>query len=302
MVDFSVGIVGLDSMGAALTRRLDEQEVGYTATDLNARLLQAHLAAGGSAPASSPYDLAQVCDLILIVETTDETLREAIFGSIGLVHALRPGTIIVDMSDASPQTGAALARALYSKGVIWIEATPVGTPQDVRDGKLTLLTSGPADALERVAPVLRAFAATTLRLGELGSGPFVKALVATLGAMSVAVHTEMMIVAKKAGLDAAGILRAIPLLAPDLGTPPAAIASEVLSGRYHSGLPHKRMQNDVVRVIDTARAVSAPVPFTSLLQAAYTSALHSRSATGDHMDVARWMADNAGVQFGDATT
>jgi len=88
----------------------------------------------------------------------------------------------------------------------------------------------------------------------------------------------------------------------DLGTPPAAIASEVLSGRYHSGLPHKRMQNDVVRVIDTARAVSAPVPFTSLLQAAYTSALHSRSATGDHMDVARWMADNAGVQFGDATT
>jgi len=298
MADFSVGIVGLDSMGAALTRRLDQQGIGNTATDLNSRMLQAHLAAGGSAPAGSPYDLAQVCDLILIAETTDDTLRESVLGPVGLVHMLRPGTIIVDMSDASPQTGAALARALYSKGTIWVEATPVGSPQDARDGKLTLLTSGPSDALERVAPILRAFASTTLRLGELGSGPLAKALVATLGAMSMAIHTEMIIVAKKAGLDPAGVLQAIPLLAPGMGTPPAAVAAEVLSGRYQSGIPSKRMQDDIGRVLDAARTVSAPAPLASLVQTAYASAGHSPRATGDHMDVARWMADNAGVEFG----
>ena len=298
MAGFAVGIVGLDSMGAALTRRLDQQGIGNTATDLNGRMLQAHLAAGGSAPAGSPFDLAQVCDLILITETTDAGLRESVLGSIGLVHKLRPGAIIVDMSDASPQTGPALARAIYSKGAIWVEATPVGGPQDVRDGKLTLLTSGPSDALERVTPVLQAFASTTLRLGELGSGPLAKALVATLGAMSVAIHTEMMIVAKKAGLDPAGILQAIPLLAPGMGTPPPAVAAEVLSGRYQSDRPNKRMQEDIGRVLDAAREVSAPVPLASLLQAACTSASQSRGATGDHMDVARWMADNAGVEFG----
>jgi 3-hydroxyisobutyrate dehydrogenase-like beta-hydroxyacid dehydrogenase len=301
MAEFSVGIVGLDSMGAALARRLDQQGIGNTATDLNARLLQAHLAGGGSAPAGSPYDLAHVCDLILIAETTDDTLRDAVLGPIGIVHALRPGTIIVDMSDASSQAGPKLAQALYSKGAIWIEATPVGTPQDVLDGKLTLLTSGPADALERVMPVLRAFSSTTLRLGELGSGPLAKALAATLGAMSLAIHTEMMIVAKKARLDAAGVLKALPLLAPGMGTPPVAVAAEVLSGRYQSGLPHNRMQADIVRVLDAARAVSAPTPFASLLQAAYASALHMPEATGDHMDVARWMADNAGVKFGEET-
>jgi len=298
MAEFLVGIVGLDSMGAALTRRLDQQGIGNTATDLNSRLLQAHLAAGGSAPAGSPYDLAQVCDLILIAETTDDLLRESVLGSIGLVHTLRPGSIIVDMSDVSPQTGAALARALYSKGAIWVEATPVGSPQDACDGKLTLLTSGPADALERVTPILRAFASTTLRLGELGSGPLAKALVATLVAMSIAIHTEMIIVAKKAGLDPKGILEAMPLLAPRAGTPPAAVAAEVLTGRYDSGIPHKRMQEDIDRVLGAARAASTPAPFTSLVQAAYTSASHSPGATGDHMDAARWMADNAGLQFG----
>lgn len=297
MADFSVGIVGLDSLGAALTRRLDQQGIGNTVTDLNSRMLQAHLAGGGSSPAGSPYDLAQMCNVILLAETTDEGLRECIHGSVGLSHALRPGTIIVDMSDVSPQTGPALARSLYSKGAIWLEATPVGGPEQVRDGKLTLLTAGPAEALERVAPVLRAFAAHTLRLGDLGSGPLAKAWVATLGAMSVAIHTEMLVLAKKAGLDPAGILQAIPLLAPGLGPPPAAMA-EVLSGRYQSGVAGKRMQDDMARVLDGARAAAAPMPLASLVQAALFAAVHSSHATGDHMDLARWMADNAGVEFG----
>jgi 3-hydroxyisobutyrate dehydrogenase-like beta-hydroxyacid dehydrogenase len=298
MADFSIGIVGLDALGAALTRRLDRQGIVNTVTDLNSRLLQAHLAEGGSAPAGSPYDLAQMCNLVLLAETSDEALRECIHGSVGMLHSLRPGTIIVDLSDASPQTGPALARSLYSKGVIWLEATPVGGPQAALEGKLTLLTAGSAEALERVAPVLRVFAAATLRLGEVGSGPLAKALVATLGAMSLAVHTEAMVLAKKAGLDAAGIVEAIPLLAPGLGVPPAAVGSEVLSGRYQSGVSSKRMQEEMARVLDAARAVGAPTPLASLVQAVLLCSTHSPRATGDHMDLARWIAENAGVEFG----
>jgi 3-hydroxyisobutyrate dehydrogenase-like beta-hydroxyacid dehydrogenase len=300
MADFSVGIVGLDSLGSALTRRLDEQGIGHTATDLNGRLLQAHLAGGGSAPAGSPYDLGQVCDLILLAETSDETAREAVLGSIGFIHALRPGTIIVDLSDVSPQTGPALSRALYAKGAIWIEATPVGTPADARAGKLTLLTAGSADALERVAPVLRAFAVKILRLGELGTGPLAKSLASAFGALSTAMHTEMLIVAKMAGLDPAGILDALPLLAPGLGIAPAALATEVLTGRCESDVSGKRLQDDIARVLDAARGGGAPTLFLPLLQAAVVSAGHSPRATGGALDVARWMADNAGVEFAGA--
>jgi 3-hydroxyisobutyrate dehydrogenase-like beta-hydroxyacid dehydrogenase len=299
MADLSVGIVGLDSLGTALARRLAEQGIGCTGTDLNGRLLQAHLAEGGSAPAGSPYDLAQVCNLILLAETSDQGLREAVLGSVGLVHALRPGTILVDMSDVSPQAGAAIARSLYSKGAIWIEATPFGSTKAAREGKLTLLTSGPAEALDRIAPVLQAIASTSLRIGELGSGPLVKALIAVLGAMSTVVHTEMAIVARKLGVDPAGLLKAFPLLAPNMGTPPAAVAAEVLSGRFQSGVSHRRMLEDIAKVLDAAGTQCVPVPFAGLLQAAYASAFHSPSATGDHMDVLRWMADNAGVSFGE---
>jgi 3-hydroxyisobutyrate dehydrogenase-like beta-hydroxyacid dehydrogenase len=299
MAEFSVGIVGLDAMGSALTRRLDEQGIGHTATDLNSRMLQAHLAKGGSAPAGSPFDLAQICDLVLITETSDDTLRESVMGSIGLIHALRPGTIIVDLSDASPHVGPALARSLYSKGVNWIEATPVGTPQDARDGKLTLLTAGSADALEQVTPVLRAFASRTLHLGEIGSGPLAKSLAAAFTAASIALWTEMIVLAKKLGLDPAGVLDAMPLLATKAGTAPPAIATEVLTGRYESGVSQKRALDDIERVLSAARAAAAPSPYLSLFQAACISAAHSPNAKGDLMDVAHWMADNAGLKFGE---
>jgi 3-hydroxyisobutyrate dehydrogenase-like beta-hydroxyacid dehydrogenase len=297
MADFSVGILGLDTLGSALTRRLDAVGIGNIGTDINSRLVQAHLAGGGSAPAGSPYDLAQVCNLILLAETSDETAREAVLGPIGIVHALRPGTIIVDMSDASPQSGPALARALYAKGAIWIEATPVGSTADVRSGKLTLLTAGPADALERIAYVLNAFAAKTLRLGELGTGPLAKALAAAYGAVSIAMHTEMLIVAKRTGLDPGGILDALPLLSPGMGSAPAALQAQVLNGRYEADISSKRLQDDVGRVLDAARAAATPVMFLPLFASAALSAAHSPHATGGALDVARWMADNAGVTF-----
>jgi 3-hydroxyisobutyrate dehydrogenase-like beta-hydroxyacid dehydrogenase len=233
----------------------------------------------------------------LLAETGDETARDAVLGPIGIVHSLRPGTIVVDMSDTSPQTGPALARALYAKGAIWIEATPVGSVADVRSGKLTLLTAGPADALERIAHVLNAIAAKTLRLGELGTGPLAKALAAAYGAVSVAMHTEMLIVAKRSGLDPDGVLDALALLSPGIGTAPAALHAQVLSGRYEADVSSKRLQEDVGRVLDAARSAATPAMFLPLFASAALSATNSPHATGGALDVARWMADNAGVTF-----
>jgi 3-hydroxyisobutyrate dehydrogenase-like beta-hydroxyacid dehydrogenase len=298
MADFSVGVVGLDLLGSALARRLDRQGIGYVASDLNPRLLQAHLAGGGSAPAGSPYDLAQVCDLVLLAETSDQTARAAVLGSTGLVHAIRPGTIIVDMSDVSPLSGPALAGALASKGVIWVEATPVGGPAEAQAGKLTLLTAGAAHAVDRATPVLRAFAENILRLGELGSGPLAKALASAFGALTVAIHTEMLIVAKRTGLDPAGLLDALAVLAPETTSAPAAVRTQVLSGSYESRIPAQRLQGDIDAALEAARRGAAPAPYLALLQAAAMAARYSPRATGDAFDLTRWMVDNAGVTFG----
>ena len=68
-----------------------------------------------------------------------------------------------------------------------------------------------------------------------------------------------------------------------------------------SGLTSKRLQEDIGRALDAAGAAAAPMPVPALLQAAVLAAGHSPRATGGALDVARWMADNAGTEFGAAT-
>jgi len=107
----------------------------------------------------------------------------------------------------------------------------------------------------------------------------------------------MLVVAKRTGLDPAGVLDALALLSPGIGIAPAALQAQVLSGRYEADVSSKRLQDDVGRVLDAARAGAAPTMFLPLFQAAAMSAAHSPHATGGALDVARWMADNAGVAF-----
>ncbi|MGA8614869.1 MAG: hypothetical protein WB760_24990, partial [Xanthobacteraceae bacterium] len=118
------------------------------------------------------------------------------------------------------------------------------------------------------------------------------------GAVSIALHTEMLIVAKKTGLDPAGILDALPLLSPGIGSAPVALHAQVLNGHYEADISNKRLQDDIGRVLDAARAAATPAMFLPLFAAAALSAAHSPHATGGGLDVARWMAGNAGVAFG----
>ncbi|MGE3247161.1 MAG: NAD(P)-dependent oxidoreductase [Beijerinckiaceae bacterium] len=295
--EFSIGIVGLDLFGGALSERLEAADLGHTVSDMHPQKLQLHVAESGMAPASTPTDVAHMCDLIFIAETTDATLREVVFGTTGLIHGLSAGTILVDLSDADPSVGTEIAGKLASRGVIWIDAAILGSPEDVRSGASVWLTAGQADALQRIAPVLASVSSRTIRLGGLGSAKLAKALGAAAEAMATAVYTEIMLIARRAGLDAAGVLDAMPFLAPGAGTAPKAIASEVLTGRYDSGVPINILQRDLQTVMQAAVRASAPAQFLGLVQSACAAARFLPDANGDASDMARWLAQNAGVEF-----
>lgn len=297
LAEFSIGVVGMDQLGAALLERLERQGVGHTSTDLDYRMVQAHLADGGAAPVGSPYDIAQMCNLIILAAPNGELLRENVMGSVGLIHKIQPGAIVVDMSDAPPDIGPALARSLVSRGAIWIEAATMSAPDAARTGELTLLCGGPQEAYERVLPVLQLFATQIMRLGELGSGGTARLLGTALTALSTAVHTELMTFARRQGLDPAGILQALPLIAPGSGAPPPIVAQEVLTGNYASGTPMRRMQSDIGRILEAARQSQTPLPFLSVLANIYASASYMPNASGDQLDAMRWIADNAGIAF-----
>jgi 3-hydroxyisobutyrate dehydrogenase len=57
---------------------------------------------------------------------------------------------------------------LEASTIAYVDAPVLGTKQPAEEGKLTVLASGPADAIERLQPLFDAVAAKTVRLGEAG--------------------------------------------------------------------------------------------------------------------------------------
>src|SRR5439155_7250042 len=123
-------------MGTAVAERLLEADfplVVYNRTPSKAE----PLAARGATVAGSAADLAGETDVVLTSLSDDDAL-EAVAGDV--LAEPRPGTVLVDLSTVSPAASARIASVAEAASVDYLRA-PV---------------SGPRDALERVAPVIRA--------------------------------------------------------------------------------------------------------------------------------------------------
>jgi 3-hydroxyisobutyrate dehydrogenase len=117
-----------------------------------------------------------------------ETPAEAVAGAEVVVTMLSDGSAVEQVWEqiadavadgaiwwqASTVGIEATERLRAAATVPYVDAPVLGTKQPAQDGKLTVLASGPADALDRLAPLFDAVAAKTVRLGEAGEATRMK--------------------------------------------------------------------------------------------------------------------------------
>src|SRR6185295_2878704 len=88
----------------------------------------------------------------------------------------QPGTIVIDHSTVSSET-AKQAHALMRKaGGDFLDAPVSGGVEGAKNGKLSIMVGGDAGTLDRVRPVLEAYAARVGHMGPVGAGQNTKAV------------------------------------------------------------------------------------------------------------------------------
>jgi 3-hydroxyisobutyrate dehydrogenase-like beta-hydroxyacid dehydrogenase len=104
-----VGYVGLGVMGSSIVRRLlaaDHDVTVWNRTREKARpLLEV-----GAHWAASPREVAERSEIVFTMVTNTAAVRAVTDGPDGIITALEPGKIYVDMSTASPANTRELAR------------------------------------------------------------------------------------------------------------------------------------------------------------------------------------------------
>lgn len=197
-----VGFVGLGNMGGRMTRRLVDGGVAVLGYDVRPDLVTQ---AGGE-PAASLEQLARDTDVILLSLPNTAVVEAVVLGPEGLLSHARAGQIVVDLSTSSPRSTIALHAKFQQRGAEYVDAGISGGAAAAEKGTLTIMTGGSAQALEAIDWVFAPIAANVFHLGGPGAGHSAKILNNFLNAVSLAATAEVMVAAKKAGLDLSMVL------------------------------------------------------------------------------------------------
>jgi 3-hydroxyisobutyrate dehydrogenase-like beta-hydroxyacid dehydrogenase len=192
-----IGFVGLGNMGGRITRRIVAGGYPVLGFDVDA----ARAAEAGAEAASSPAAVAESSDVVLLSLPDSPVVEAVVLGDDGILAGARPGQVVVDLSTSSPSSTVELHRRLAERGVELVDAGISGGAAAAEQGTLTIMAGGAEAALDRVRPVLDTFSARVFHMGASGAGHTAKLLNNFLNGISLAATAEVMVAARKAGLD-----------------------------------------------------------------------------------------------------
>lgn len=163
----TVGFIGAGRMGEPMVRRLIE--AGHDVVVFARRPeVRERVEAAGATLAESVKDLATRADIVVLCLFSDAQLDEIAGGPNGFIANAKSGAVVVSHVTGNVSTLARLA-AEYPSGPTLIDAPVSGSADDIKAGRLTVLLGGEAQAVERVEPVLTAYANPIIRTGGLGT-------------------------------------------------------------------------------------------------------------------------------------
>jgi 3-hydroxyisobutyrate dehydrogenase len=253
-----IGFVGLGNMGGRMTRRL--VAAGVRVVGYDARPGQAE-----SVGAAAAESLGEVCDgteVVLLSLPDSRAVESVVLGSLpeadGLLAFTRPGQVIIDLSTSAPSSTQRIAAALAERGIEYLDAGISGGAAAAEKGTLTIMVGGSPAALESVRWVFGPIASKIALMGTSGAGHSTKLLNNYLNAVTLAATAEVMVAARKAGLDLAAVLDVIN---SSSGVSYASTNRfpHIIKGDYlEGGLTSNLMTKDVVAYVDHVRELGVP--------------------------------------------
>ncbi|MEE2058528.1 NAD(P)-dependent oxidoreductase [Rhodococcus artemisiae] len=202
-----IGFLGAGQMGEPMVHRL--LAAGHDVlAHARKEAVRNRLTDAGAQLSDSVADLARRADILVVCLFSDDQLVELATGPDGFIAHAEPGTVVVSHVTGNVGTLDKL-RSLYSDGPTVVDAPVSGSAEDIADGKLTVLLGGDTAVLDRVEPVVRAYADPVIRTGEFGSALNLKLVNNILFAANAQLVAAAVELGGRLGVDGTALLDAI---------------------------------------------------------------------------------------------
>lgn len=230
----------------------------------------------GATACASPQEVASKSDVVVIIVSDTPDVEQVVLGENGVIHGVRAGSIVVDMSTISPNATRHMAAELAARGAEMLDAPVSGGDVGAINGTLSIMVGGKKEVFDKALPLFQAMGKNIVHVGDNGAGQVCKACNQIVVAVTIEAVGEAITFARKNGVDAAKVRAA--LMGGFAGSKILEVHGQrMLDNTFKPGFKVKLHQKDMRIVMEDAGKLGLGLPAAALV----TQHLNALMGAGD---------------------
>jgi 2-hydroxy-3-oxopropionate reductase len=266
-----IGFIGLGVMGSRMAKNLLKAGYPLTVYDKVPEKIQS-LALLGAKEASSPKEVSENSDIVMLSLPGPVEVEEVILGKDGVLEGLKEGGVVVDLSTIDPSTARKLYEKCKQRKVRFLDAPVSGGAVSAERGTLTIMVGGDRDAYEEVLEVLKVIGKNIVYVGPPGMGQVFKLANNALAGINLVATAEVLAWAKRQGADLYKLYEVIRMSSGNSWVFENR-ALGMVEGKFEPGFAIRLYRKDIELFLKEASEAGVPAVLTSTVLQIFNIAL-----------------------------
>ena len=266
----TIFLLGVGHMGGGMAANLARAGFDVLAFDLDEQRMTEAVANGCTAAESLRTGAARG-DVVMSSLPGPRQIAAAGLGEDGLLAAMRPDTIWIDLSTNDLDTARSIGAAAGERSITVIDAPVSGGPEGAAAGTLSVYVGGPDEAVATCMPIFDAIGSNVDHLGPHGAGYVAKIAQVTLCYTQTVTFVEALMLGVKGGVAPAKMCE---LIQKSAGRSYVAdvYGPEIVAGTYDESFSIALAAKDMRLAMEMASTMEADLPFMARVAERYAAA------------------------------
>jgi len=222
----------------------------------------------GAHLASTISELAATSDAVFTMVSYPRDVRQVTLGEQGILSAIRPGSVVVDMSTSEPALAAEIFEAARSRGVHPIDAPVSGGDIGAREARLSIMIGGDPEVVEALRPLFETMGKTIVYQGPAGSGQHTKMANQILATGTMISVCEALLYGYKAGLNLETLMQSVSSGAAGSWAL-SNLGPRMIAGNFEPGFFVEHFLKDMAIALAESRRMKLALPGLALAEQLY---------------------------------
>lgn len=272
-----VAVLGIGLMGQPMTENL--LKAGFSVSVWNRTRSKAAQFEGRADVAETPVQAVASADVVVVMLENGDAVQEVLENQ-GVISAVRPGALVINMSSIKPALARRHAALLQARGANHLDAPVSGGTLGAAEARLSIMVGGTAEDFQAGRPIFDALGWAT-HIGPSGAGQLAKLANQAIVAVTIGVVSEALLLASKGGADPAAVREA--LLGGFAGSRILELHGQRMLDRdFTPGAPARIQLKDLRMILDEARSEGLTLPLAETVFKQYCALIDNGHGELDH--------------------